>query len=274
MSKLWAKELLLAWVLSMWWEALAENRENTTRVDLDQLNHRVELAQANTKEAIDSGLTTLEEKTDPNAFDESEFRLDLKEYLWDQAKLFAEMPSDKKNIFANTLTQILRDNGKMYSRHFPKSDTYRDRDTLESIQFLMRDYVIFLHNLDFKLFDAVPFYESLLSNFLEIRERWLKVDDGIMYTLYGMKSFAEQVDFYRNEVLSKPGVPSEKYVKELQRVIQEIARHDENIARHDENIARHDENIAQNREEINRLRAERETLLLVKQMIESMSSVK
>jgi hypothetical protein len=81
------------------------------------------------------------------------------------------MPSDKKNIFANTLTQILRDNGKMYSRYIPRRDTYIETDTLDDIKFLMRDYVIFLHNLDFKLFDAVPFYESLLSNFLEIRER-------------------------------------------------------------------------------------------------------
>ena len=81
------------------------------------------------------------------------------------------MPSEKKATFVDALTQILRDNGKMYSKHFPKSDTYRETDTVDDIKFLMRDYVRFLHNLDFKLFQAVPVYDGILSRFTTMRER-------------------------------------------------------------------------------------------------------
>lgn len=180
--------------------------------------------------------------------------------LWDEAKLFAEMPKDKKNIFANILTKLLRDNGKMYDRISKKKQTVTKVDTVEDIKYLMRDLVRFLHNLEFKEFDAVPSYDRLVDRFQRYIVWWLIVGEEIMYTIYGLKSFAEYVDFLRAEVFWKPGEPSEKYKKEYERKKLELARLEWIIK--------------SNEEKIIEISARIETLKLVKQMLEAMSSVK
>jgi hypothetical protein len=205
------------------------------------------------------------EEVDEDAFDEANFKLDLEEYLWDYAKLFAEMPKDKKNIFANTLTQLLKDNGKTIELDF--WDWYETFDTLEEIQDLMWQYAWFLGNIDSKRQNAVPLYNMILEYFQDYREQWLVIDDTIMHTVYGMKIFAEQVDFERREIFGKPWRPSEKYAKYWEWLKDVLANLEVQLLQLDEEWSRLDEELLQ-------IKAEIEVLKIVTKWLEAMSRVK
>ena len=222
------------------------------------------LATTRAKQELESLWVELEpkkQKVDDDAFDEANFKLDLEEYLGDDAKLFAEMPKDKKNIFANTLTQLLRDNGKTIELDF--WDWPEKFNTLDEIQYLMQEYVWFLNNIDTKRQPAISLYENVLNNFQEYIEQWVIVDDSIMYTLYWMKIFAEEVDFYRDEILWKPGQPSEKY-----------AKHSELMKKRIEKLEKSKAELEKSKAELEKSKAELEVLKLVTKWLEAMSRVK
>ena len=205
----------------------------------------------------------VEEKHDENKFDEANFKLDLKSYLWNEANYYDKMLDDKKNIFTEILTTILRANWKKVELNFDWD--VETVETVEEIKFLMRSLVSYLYNLDFKDWNAVEDYENVLASFKEYEWNWLKIDDKIFGTLYWSKIFAEEVDFFRTEIDNKPWTASKKYAERAIWI-------EERLEKQKEEISILKASIESNKETLARLNMENEVLEIVLKWLKAMSS--
>ncbi len=178
-----AKGPVLAWAIALWSQtALANESPKIDNLNLQTISFKAE---------------NIEKQN-----------IDFVSYLWDWSKMYVKMQADKRQVFENVYNQILADNGETFIAI--KNWKEKEVNTSKWIKAFMRNLCTFLYNLDTKEIDMVEFHSSLIKQIERWKSIWLKVNDDIMYTLYGAKIFAEQVDKMREWFLSNPAEFSEE----------------------------------------------------------------
>lgn len=130
--------------------------------------------------------------TDPNAFDEKNFRLDLQAYLWpEQTKEFTELYRDHKQTFQNDFTSILRALWK-------KTTVNGERvDSIEVVQPLIKKFVATLRSFQFEWTQPWKKYQELVKEQNRLLSLWVSLPT----------SFTESV-----KIMSEPAMLWEKII--------------------------------------------------------------